>query len=112
MIEDINVSTVKDFLPYLPLSYDYAKRFGLVFSRELAIRLRMIQIKYPDTNKAKPFLLQDGRYLLCADILTEVPNGIFSKGFMYLDKNRFNEIDVIKWEEAKSMILKPELILD
>lgn len=99
--------TLLDLLPSLPLSYDYAKQYGLVFNEELADRLKTIQTEHPSQHVASPILLTDGRYLLCADLLTEVPDGIYGTNFQHLDQSRFNEIEVVLWSEIISLIPQP-----
>lgn len=101
-------STVADLLSFLPLPYDYAKQYGLVFSQELADRLAQVQAENPSKHVAKPVQLTDGRYLLCGDLLTEVPNGLYAPGFSHLDISRFNEIELMDWDEAKALIPQPE----
>ena len=99
-----NPTNVAELLPYLPLPYEYAKQWGLVFSQELADRLEVVQQENPSNHVAKPVTLTDGTFFLCADLLTEVPNGLYGPGFQALDAERFNEISVVPLSEALALI--------
>jgi hypothetical protein len=97
--------TVADLLPSLPLIYADAKQYGLVFGADLAARLAEVQAANPSQHYASPVLLNDGRYLLCGDLLSEVgPGGLYAQGFAALNPTRFDEIEVIPWADAVAMI--------
>jgi hypothetical protein len=50
----------------------------------------------------------DGRYLLCGDLLSEVgAGGLYAGGFSHLDPSRFNEIAVLPWDEALALLPEP-----
>ena len=49
-----NPTNVAELLPYLPLPYEYANQWGLVFSQELADRLEVVQQENPSNHVAKP----------------------------------------------------------
>jgi hypothetical protein len=101
-------ATVAELMPFLPLPYDYAKQWGLVFAEDLAQRLAAVQQENPSQHVAQPMLLTDGRYFLNGDLLTEVPNGLYGPGFQKLDIERFNEISVVPLADALALIPPPE----
>lgn len=96
--------TVAELLPYLPLPYDYAKQWGLVFAADLADRLAEVQAENPSQHYARPALLADGRYFLGGDLLSEVPTGLYGAGFSHLDPSRFDEISVLPIEDALALL--------
>lgn len=99
--------TVADLLHRLPLTYEEGKTYGLAFNASLAQRLAEVQAEHPSQNVAEPVLMMDGRYLLCGDLLSEVPNGLYGAGFAHLDASRFGEIEVIAWEDAVALLPPP-----
>lgn len=105
--------TLADLLSDGPLSYDSARQLALVFSAELAARLSEIQSEGA-TSIAVPRQLADGRWMLCADLLTEVgPGGLYAEGFSRLDSSRFGDIAVISWNEAVALLPpEPEIVPD
>lgn len=99
--------TVADLLPRLPLTYEEGRTYGLVFDAALAQRLAEVQAEHPSQFVAQPVPLVDGRYLLCGDLLSEVPNGLYGVGFSHLDASRFDEIEVIPWADAVALLPPP-----
>ena len=101
-------ATVAELLPYLPLPYEYAAQWGLVFGADLADRLAEVQAEHPSQHYARPTLLTNGSYLLCGDLLSEVgPGGLYAAGFAQLDAQRFDEIAVMPWADAVDLIPAP-----
>jgi hypothetical protein len=90
----------------LPLPYEQARQYALIFSSELAARLLEVQQEHGSPiHRASPAMLADGRYLLYGDCLTEcVPGGILWGGFSRLDAGRFGEIEVMPVAEAESLL--------
>jgi len=103
-----NPQTVAELLPFLPLPYEYAKRYACVFSQELAYRLTTVQAENPAQFRVTPLALTDGTFLIRGAILSEVPNGLYGHNFARLDASRFNEIAVIPWAEAVALLPDPE----
>lgn len=70
---------------------------ALVFGDELRDRLIAVQEEYGDPRHVpSPVPTNDGRWMLCGDILTEcVEGGIVWGGFSHLDSARFDEIEVL-----------------
>lgn len=99
--------TLPELLAAGPLSYETARQYALVFSGELAARLAEVQGD-DVSSLAEPRQLVDGRWMLCADLLTEVsPGGLYAAGFARLNPARFGEIEVVPWADAVDM-LPPE----
>lgn len=90
----------------LPVSNQWGKAHALVFDGALAARLAQVHADHGDPRHVpSPRQLADGRFLLCADILTEcVPGGIVYGGFSHLDPARFGAIEVLPWEEAVALL--------
>jgi hypothetical protein len=99
-----NPTNVAELLPYLPVSYEYGQQWGLVFSTELADILAERQAENPQQFVAKPVQLTTGDWLLCGDILSEVPNGLYKVGFSKLDPARFDEISVMPIADALALL--------
>ena len=94
----------------LPVSYEWGIAHVLVFADDLAVRLAEVQAEYGDPRHVpSPRLLTDGRYMLTADILTEcVPGGLIYGGFSELDASRFNEIEVVPFEDVTALLPSEE----
>lgn len=93
-----------DLLAGEPLNYENAKQFALVFSAELADRLREVQ-REDAAAVAQPRQMSDGRFMLCADLLTEISSGgLYAEGFAKLNRERFVEIEVVPWADAVAML--------
>jgi hypothetical protein len=59
-----------------------------------------VQAENPTQHVASPVQMTDGRYLLCADLLSAVPNGLYGPNFTRLDASRFDEIALLPWADA------------
>ena len=103
-----NPHTVADLLPHLPIPYEYGRQFGMVFGQELADRLAEVQAENPTQHVASPVQMTDGRYLLCADLLSAVPNGLYGPNFTRLDASRFDEIELLPWADCVALLPQPE----
>lgn len=86
-------------------SYEELKGLALVFNSSLKNILEATQETFQSKHKASPVELSDGRYMLCADLLTEIhPGGLYSQGFGLLDTDLFAQVEVISTEEASALI--------
>ena len=103
-----NPATVAEILPFFPVSYEYGKQFALVFSQELADILAEKQAEAGSRFIARPVQLVDGRFMLCGDIMSECPSGLYQAGFGTLDLARFNEIAVMSLADGLALIPQPE----
>lgn len=95
----------------LPISYEEAKKHALVFSSELAEELKNLHHFYGNQNLVpQPVGLNDGRVMLCGDILTETQSGgLLSEVWDHIDHETIDsQIEVIPWEEAIKMLSKNE----
>lgn len=91
----------------LPISYEDARGYALVFSPALAVRLAELHAQYGSQNCVPmPRTLTDGRLMLCADILTEIePGGLLHAMWDAADKEVIGrEVEVIPWAEAVALL--------
>ena len=94
----------------LPVSYADARGYALVFADGLAMRLAEVWHQHGSTNCVPvPRRLTDGRWMLCADVLTEVmPGGLLHAMWANVDQAVvFAEVDVMPWADAVAL-LPPE----
>ena len=86
-------------------SYEELKSLALIFNSSLKNILEATQETFASKHKAFPVELTDGRFMLCADLLTEIkPGGLYSQGFGLLDTDLFSQVEVISMEEATALI--------
>lgn len=100
-------ANVAELLAYLPLPYDYARQWGLVFGADLADRLAEVQAENLSQHYARPTLLANGRYFMGGDLLSEVPTGLYASGFSRLNPSRFDEIEVLPLADALALLPPP-----
>jgi hypothetical protein len=94
----------------LPMPYEQAREYGLVFSAPLAERLAELHHKYGSPNCVPvASRLVDGRFALCADVLTEIgPGGLLAAMWAAADKAvLLASVDVLPWHEVTAL-LPPE----
>lgn len=91
----------------LPISYEAAKGYALVFTPALAARLAELHAVH-GSNKCRPVprVLTDGRLMLSADVLTEVePGGLLAAMWAAADKAVLNaSVAVMPWAEAVALL--------
>ena len=91
----------------LPISYDDARQYALVFDVTLAQRLAEIHAEH-GSNKCRPVPRQmvDGRLMLSADVLTEVgPGGLLHAMWEAADKAVLNAaVEVMPWADAVALL--------
>jgi hypothetical protein len=98
----------------LPLSSSMTdvelKGYALVFNNSLRGALAQVEGGRPNAkHRTGPVALTDGRYLLCADLLSEIgPKGLYTDGFAQLPADLFDQVDVLTWDEAKALIPTPD----
>lgn len=100
---------LQEFLNTNPINF---KSYCLVFSPELAQILQSIQNEYGSKQHVpQPRLLTDGRYILGADLLTEVhPGGLYHDGWQHLPQDRFSEVEVVPWNDVISLFpVEPDI---
>jgi len=91
----------------LPISYEDAQQYALVFDVTLAQRLAEIHAEH-GSNKCRPVPRQmvDGRLMLCADVLTEIgPGGLLEGMWAAADKAVLAQaVEVIPWADALALL--------
>lgn len=91
----------------LPISYEDAKGYALVFNVALAQRLAEIHAEH-GSNKCRPVprVMADGRLMLSADVLTEVmPGGLLAAMWEAADKAVLNaQVEVLPWAAAVGLL--------
>lgn len=91
----------------LPISYEDARQYALVFDVALAERLAEIHAEH-GSNKCRPVPRQmvDGRLMLSADVLTEVgPGGLLQAMWEAADKEVLSEaVAVMPWADAVALL--------
>lgn len=91
----------------LPISYEDAKGYALVFTPQLAARLAELHGLH-GSNKCRPVprVMTDGRLMLSADVLTEIePGGLLHAMWEAADKNVLNAaVEVLPWSEAVALL--------
>lgn len=99
----------------LPISYEDAQQYALVFTPYLAKRLAEIYFQHgSNLCKPEPRQLVDGRFMLCADILTEImPGGLLYNMWEAANKAVLLElVEVIPWNEALALLPPDQPIND
>jgi hypothetical protein len=97
----------------LPLAYEEAKRFALVFSPAIAARLAELHLLHgrPDCVPS-PRAMIDGRMMLCADLLTATePGGWLYEMWQAADKELvIQAVEVLPWADAVALLPPDEPI--
>jgi hypothetical protein len=91
----------------LPISYEDARQYALVFDAALAERLAEIHAEHgSDKCRPVPRQMTDGRLMLCADVLTEVmPGGLLYAMWEAADKDVLNAaVTVMPWADAVALL--------
>ena len=92
---------------HLPISYEDAKGYALVFTPELAARIAELHAIHGTPNCVPvPRTLTDGRLMLSADLLTEVmPGGLLHEMWAAADQAvLLQAVEVIPWPEAVALL--------
>jgi hypothetical protein len=95
----------------LPISDADARGLALVFSPALSARLGQLHAEYGSSNCVPvPSPLNDGRWMLGADVLTEVrPGGLLAAMWANADQAVLGaSVQVVPWETAVAMLPPPE----
>jgi hypothetical protein len=91
----------------LPISYEDARQYALLFDAALAQRLAEIHAEH-GSNKCRPVprVMGDGRLMLCADVLTEIePGGLLHAMWEAADKQVLGQaVEVLPWSEAVALL--------
>jgi hypothetical protein len=78
----------------------------LVFDSDINTAINNIQSTYfsNSQHKISTILLIDGNYTMCADILTETTNGIYSEGFKLIPVEFYNDVIVLSFDSIILLI--------
>lgn len=85
---------------------DDLRSMWLVFDADIAQRLQDAQPTYQ--HQVAPITLTDGRFAVCADLLTE-KDGIYAPTFAALDQSAFQLVQVISQAVITELITAPNL---
>lgn len=91
----------------LTADLDTQRQYALVFGQQLATVLRQRWEQFGTTNLVPvPVLLTDGRYMLSADVLSEVgPGGLLHEMWANSELQAIAAgTEVMAWEDAVAMI--------
>lgn len=91
----------------LPIAYEDAKQYALVFGDALSQRLAEVWQQYGSIKCVPtPSRLTDGRWMLCVDILTEIgPGGLLKSMWSNVDQAVvMANVEVIPWADAVAML--------
>jgi hypothetical protein len=91
----------------LPISYEEASQYALVFTDQLAVRLAEIHAEHGSPNCVPvPTRLTDGRLMLSADLLREVePGGLLDAMWAAADKEVLAQaVEVMPWADAVALL--------
>lgn len=94
----------------LPISIENARQLALVFSADLAARLAELHQMFGNNSCVlMPRELQDGRFMLSADVLTEIePGGLLHAMWHAADKAVLvATVEVVPWETALALLPPP-----
>ena len=98
-----------DFLPQaVTLTDAEAKSYALVFDQAAHDALLAAQAERQEAqHRAAPVQLTDGRWVLCADLLTEIQSGgIYADGFALLPAELFEQVEVMCWNDVVALLPK------
>ncbi len=97
----------------LPISYEDAKGYALVFTPAMAGRLAQLHAEHGSPNCVPmPRTLTDGRLMLCADVLTEIaPGGLLHAMWEAADKAvLLPAVEVVPIADALAIMLRDTFI--
>lgn len=95
----------------LPISYEAARVYALVFGDALAGRLAEVWSQHGSNECVpSPRRLADGRWMLCADILTEIgPGGMLEAMWANVDQSAvLASVEVIPLGDAVALLPQPQ----
>jgi len=91
----------------LPISYEDARGYALVFTPQLAGRLAELHGQH-GSNKCRPVprMMVDGRLMLSADVLTEIePGGLLHAMWAAADQSVLAQaVEVLPWADAVALL--------
>jgi len=101
--------TLADLLPLVPtMAAADAKALALVFDQTGCDALQ--QAQPGGQHRAAPVQLTDGRWMLCADLLTEIhAGGLYAAAFARLPQDVFDQVEVMPWADAVALLAQAEV---
>jgi hypothetical protein len=90
----------------LPEGWDAAAH-GLIFNTTVRDAILAAQDDSMH-NRISPVATTDGRWLSCADVLTEAIDGIYSGIFARIDWSLAADVEVLPWAEAVALLPAPD----
>ena len=96
----------------LPISYEDAKLLAMVFSKDTSDILQEKYKQYGNPIHCPfPIALNNGKFALCGDILTEVmPNGLYYTWFNSLESSLMDQIEILPWDDILNLIYREQPI--
>jgi len=91
----------------LPISYEDARGYALVFTPQLAGRLAELHALHGSTKcRPVPRVMTDGRLMLSADVLTEIePGGLLHAMWAAADQSVLAQaVEVLPWADAVALL--------
>lgn len=98
--------TLADLLPQLADLNDHdAKQLALVFGDDTNAVLLAAQEHRESQHRVAPIQMIDGRWLLCADLLTEIrPGGLWAGALDQLPADLLPQVEVMPWADAVALL--------
>lgn len=90
-----------------PVSYEWGQAHALVFTTQLAGRLAELHGQHGSANCVPvPRVLNDGRLMLSADVLTEIePGGLLHAMWQAADQQVLGQaVTVFPWSDAVALL--------
>lgn len=95
-----------------PINHQEASQYALVFSELLANKISEIQLIHGPANcRLSPLLLSNGKFMLYADILTEINSGgLLYSTWLSIDQEILNnDVEVFLLSDVLSLIVEQEI---
>jgi hypothetical protein len=101
--------TLADLLSDIPPQTDLTALW-LAFPADIAEGLRSAQ-QDQTSLRVEPIQLTDGRYAVCADLLSEIADGgVYAQSFARLNAALFDHVEVITAAEYQSLQPQSEIL--
>jgi hypothetical protein len=91
----------------LPISYEDARQYALVFGDAIRARLEILQDQYGQRDcRIVPRVLADGRYMTSADLLTAIGPGQWMHAMWEAADKAvlLPNVEVIPWADAVALL--------
>ena len=102
------MTTLSDILIDGRLPADFnAPGYGLVYGADVYNLIMSIQTEDMQ-HRIGPVATADGRYITCADVLTEAVRGIMKPVFDQIPPETAMVVEVVPWDDAVALLPVPE----